>query len=53
MNVNLYSTMDYENKSDWTLGKNKPNSNPNKANCRKGEIDAKCVFTKDYEEKCR
>jgi len=22
------------------------------ANCRKGEIDAKSVFTKDYEEKC-
>ncbi|MHC4173933.1 MAG: hypothetical protein ACYTBX_06895 [Planctomycetota bacterium] len=32
MNVNLYNTMDYENKSDWTLGENKPNSNPNKAN---------------------
>jgi hypothetical protein len=27
---------------------NKPNSNPNKPNCRKGKIDAKCVFTKDY-----
>ena len=52
MNVNLYNTTDYENKSDWTLGENKPNSKPNKANCRKGEIDAKCVFTKDYEEKC-
>ena len=24
----------------------------NKPNCRKGKIDAKCVFTKDYEEKC-
>jgi len=22
------------------------------ADCRKGEIDAKSVFTKDYEEKC-
>ncbi len=32
--------------------KNKPNSNPIKPNCRKGKIDAKCVFTKDYEEKC-
>jgi hypothetical protein len=38
MIVNLYNTMTYENKS--------------KANCRKGKIDAKCVFTKDYEEKC-
>jgi len=40
--------MAYENKSNWTLGENKPNSNPNKPNCRKGKIDAKCVFTKDY-----
>jgi len=23
-----------------------------KPNCRKGKIDAKYVFTKDYEEKC-
>ena len=31
MNVNPYNTTDYENKSDWTLGENKPNqtqSNP-------------------------
>ncbi|MHC4808537.1 MAG: hypothetical protein ACYTBX_20065, partial [Planctomycetota bacterium] len=28
MDVNLYNTTDYENKSDWTFGKNKPNSNP-------------------------
>ncbi len=52
MNVNIYNTTEYENKSNWTLGENKPNSNPNKPNCRKGEIDAKCVFTKDCEEKC-
>jgi hypothetical protein len=52
VNVNLYNTTDYENKSDWTLGENKPNSNPNKANLPEGEIDAKCVFTKEYEEKC-
>ncbi|MFH1883033.1 MAG: hypothetical protein ABIL62_10030 [Planctomycetota bacterium] len=28
--INVYSlvTMDYENISDWTLGENKPNSNP-------------------------
>ncbi len=52
VDVNLYNTTDYENKSDWTLGKNEPKTNPIKANRRKGEIDAKCVFTKDYEEKC-
>ena len=32
MNVNLYNTTDYENKSNWTLGENKPNSKPIKAN---------------------
>ena len=25
VNVNLCNTTDYENKSDWTLGENKPN----------------------------
>ena len=48
MNVNIYYTEVYENISDWTLGENKPNSNPIKPNCRKGVIYAKCVFTKDY-----
>ena len=28
MNVNSLLTTDYENKSNWTLGENKPNSNP-------------------------
>ena len=32
MNVNPYNTTDYENISDWTLGENKPNSKPIKAN---------------------
>jgi len=32
MNVNLYNTTDYENIANWTLGQNKPNSNPIKAN---------------------
>ena len=37
------------------LGKNEPKrtqTNPNKPNLPEGKIDAKCVFTKDYEEKC-
>jgi len=51
MNVSIFSKMAYENKSHWTLGENKPNSNPNKPNFRKGKIDAKCVFTKDYRKK--
>jgi len=28
MNVNLYNTMNYEEKSDWTPGENKPNLKP-------------------------
>jgi hypothetical protein len=28
MNISAFSQMTYENKSDWTLGENKPNSNP-------------------------
>ncbi len=35
MNANLYNTTDYKNKSNWTLGENKPNSNPIKPNFRK------------------
>jgi len=52
VNVTSFMTKDYENISDWTLGENKPNSNPIKPNLPEGKIDAKCVFTKDYEEKC-
>ncbi len=43
--------MDYENLSDWTLGKNKPNSNPNKANLRKAKMNANSFITKDYRKK--
>ena len=32
MNVNLYNTMDYEEKSDWTPGENEPKTNPIKPN---------------------
>jgi len=31
MNVNTYNTTKYENIANWTLGENKPNSNPIKA----------------------
>ncbi|MFZ2149501.1 MAG: hypothetical protein WAV28_20005 [Sedimentisphaerales bacterium] len=55
MNLRILSKMTYDNKYNWTLGENKPNSNPiqtqNKPNSRKAEIDAKRVFTKDYQEK--
>ena len=49
MNVNLYNTTDYENKSNWTLGENKPNSNPNKPNSRKAKMKLNPYSTKDYE----
>jgi len=28
MNVSSFYTVDYENKSNWKLGENKPNTNP-------------------------
>ncbi len=28
MNLNLYSTKDYENKCNWTFGENKPKTKP-------------------------
>jgi len=52
MNVKSFHIVVYKNKSNWTLGENKPNSNPIKPNLPEGKIDAKCVVTKDYEEKC-
>ena len=51
MNVNTYLQMAYNNETASGSGKNKPNSNPIKPNCRNGKIDTKCVFTKDYTKK--
>jgi len=48
MNVNPYNTTDYENKSNWTLGQNKPNSNPNKPNFLKAQMNVNSLITKDY-----
>ncbi len=47
MNVNSFITKDYRKKDDFDVRINKPNSNPI---CQRVKIDAKCVFTKDYEE---
>jgi len=52
MNVTSFITKYYENKWQRRVRKNKPNSKPIKANLPEGKIDAKCVVTKDYEEKC-
>jgi len=43
--------MDYENISDWTLGQNKPNSNPIKANFQKAQMNVNSLITKDYRKK--
>ncbi len=51
MNVNIYNTTDYERKRDWTLGENKPNSNPNKPNFQKAKLNITAIITKDYRKK--
>jgi len=51
MNVNPYNTRDYERKRDWTLGENKPNSNPIKPNLRKAKMSVNSFITKDYRKK--
>ncbi len=48
MNVSIFSKMAYENKSNWTLGENKPNSNPIKPNFKKAKMNANDFVTKDY-----
>ena len=51
MNVSPYIKTDYEYKSNWTLGENKPNSKPNKANLRKAKMNVNSLITKDYRKK--
>jgi len=48
MNVRPLVIMNYERKSDWTPGENKPNSNPNKPNFRKAKMNVNSLITKDY-----
>jgi len=51
MNVYPLLTMAYENKFNWTLGQNKPNSNPIKPNFRKAKMNVNSLITKDYRKK--
>ncbi len=51
MNVSIYLQTDYENKHDWTIGQNKPNSNPIKPNLRKAKMNVNLTLTKDYRKK--
>ncbi len=49
--VSFFYTMDYENISDWTLGENKPNSNPNKPNLQKAKMNVNLYVIEDYRKK--
>ena len=51
MNVSTFSKMAYENKSNWTLGENKPNSNPIKPNFKRAKMNVNSLITKDYRKK--
>ncbi len=51
MNVNTYNTTEYENKRNWTIGQNKPNSNPNKPNLRKAQMNVNLYVIEDYRKK--
>jgi hypothetical protein len=48
MNVNPYNKTNYENISNWTLGENKPNSNPIKSNLPDAQMSVNSILTKDY-----
>jgi len=51
MNLTPYKSTAYENKSNWTLGQSKPNSNPIKPNLRKAKMNINLTITKDYRKK--
>ena len=55
MNVRSYNTKDYENKSSWTLGENKPKQSQNKPNSNPisemPKMNVNISITKDYENK--
>jgi len=51
MNLKFCKTRIYENKSNRTLGQNKPNSNPIKANFQKAKMNVNLTLTKDYRKK--
>jgi hypothetical protein len=48
MNLTSLITVDYENKSNWKLGKNKANTKPLKANLLDAQMNVTSVITMDY-----
>ncbi|HUU15516.1 MAG TPA: hypothetical protein VMW72_00070 [Sedimentisphaerales bacterium] len=51
MSVSSILTMNYEIFIPLAGYKNKPNSNPNKANLRKAQMNVNLTLTKDYRKK--
>jgi len=51
MNVSIFSKMAYENKSNWTLGENKPNSNPIQTQSPKSQNEYKLNYNKGLQKK--
>ena len=51
MNLKFCKKMTYENKHNWTLSENKPNSNPNKPNFQKAQMNVNSLITKNYRKK--
>jgi len=55
MDVNRHNTTDYENKSNWTLGENKPNQSQFKANrtqfTKRPKMNVNIYYTIDYNNK--
>jgi len=52
-NLTFYLQMAYENNSNWTLGENKPNSNPIKPNFFKSQNECKLTYNKGLQKKRR
>jgi hypothetical protein len=48
MNVSIYYIKIYKNETASGSGKNKPNSNPNKPNFKKAQLNVNLLVTKDY-----
>ena len=51
MNVCIFTTKAYENFIPLAGQKNKPNSNPNKPNFQKAQMNINSLITKDYRKK--
>ncbi len=48
MNVSIYNTTDSENKWQRRVRKNKPKTNPIKANLKRAKMNINSLITKDY-----